>query len=245
MRPHADGHEGAGSETKLVGGNDQFSDLLPLPQARTPPSPQRPHGAWPIPSPSATTERPRLSLAGDAAHRAVRALAARLPDAVPPAVAVPPLPPTSEVAERPVAPKLTPAEVDRRQRRERQEANAARTKRLHAMARDFVLRYPATFTEPPTPVAVGIDKSLIAAVAGLWSKKAVRYFLRLWTDRRTYLAAVASGELRRGLDGVPTEAPSERDREHAAARLAAGAAARRQTCTGSPHRLAPPPEAMQ
>ena len=40
MHPDAmTGHRGAGSETKLVGGNDQFSDLLPLPQALPAPLP--------------------------------------------------------------------------------------------------------------------------------------------------------------------------------------------------------------
>jgi sRNA-binding protein len=115
---------------------------------------------------------------------------------------------------------LTPAQAARRQQREQREANAARAERLNRLAHDLVARYPQTFTDPPVPLAIGVDKPLIAALAGIWSAKAVRHFLRFWAGRPAYVAAIAAGEPRCDLDGTPTTAPTEREREHATAAMA-------------------------
>ena len=59
----------------------------------------------------------------------------------------------------------------------------------------------------PPPLAIGIDVALIALLAGEFEAAVIARFLADWTRRPAYLAAVARGDVRRDLDGCPTECP--------------------------------------
>ena len=74
---------------------------------------------------------------------------------------------------------------------------------------------PAVFNDCPPPLAIGIDVALIALLAGEFEAAVVACFLADWTRRTPYLEALARGDVRRDLDGCPTEAPDDRAREFA------------------------------
>jgi hypothetical protein len=101
--------------------------------------------------------------------------------------------------------------------------NRAREAQWHAApsALEATLRElaPAVFNDCPPPLAVGIDGALIALVAGEFEAEVVGRFLRDWVHRPAYLAAVARGDVRRDLDGCPTEAPDAVARTFAAVLL--------------------------
>ena len=84
---------------------------------------------------------------------------------------------------------------------------------LEAMLRDLA---PAVFNDCPPPLAIGIDAALIALLAGEFEAAVIARLLADWTRRPAYLAAVARGDVRRDLDGCPTDAPQDRDRKFAA-----------------------------
>jgi hypothetical protein len=84
--------------------------------------------------------------------------------------------------------------------------------KLEALLRELA---PAAFNDCPPPLAVGIDGALIALLTGEFEAEVVSRFLRDWTRRPAYLAAVARGEVRRDLDGCPTEAPDDHARTFA------------------------------
>jgi len=187
-----------------------------------------------------------LSLTGAAAARAAAALAGRLssPPPPPPAKAPatqPPPPDGSSVTPAgysvaPAAPKppaadpapakatpprlvhksAPPEVVAENQRRDREwhAAVDAVEGRLRTLA-------PLVFTDPPPPLAVGVHGDIAGQLGAEADAAAIGGFLGRWTRRPAYIAAIAAGELRRGLDGTPTAEPTERDRESAAARLAA------------------------
>jgi hypothetical protein len=75
---------------------------------------------------------------------------------------------------------------------------------LEALLRELA---PAVFNDTPPPLAIGIDAALVALLAGEFEAELVGRFLRDWTRRPTYLAAVARGDVRRDLDGCPTNPP--------------------------------------
>jgi hypothetical protein len=101
--------------------------------------------------------------------------------------------------------------------------NQAREAEWHAApwALEAVLRElaPAVFNDQQPPLAIGIDVALITLLAGEFDASVVTRFLRDWTRRPAYLAAVARGDLRRDLDGCPAGAPDDRARTFAAALL--------------------------
>jgi hypothetical protein len=91
------------------------------------------------------------------------------------------------------------------------EWHAARTA-LEAMLRELAR---AVFNDQPPPLAVGIDAALVALLAGGFEPEVIGRFLRDWTHRAAYLAAVARGDARRDLDGHHAGAPDDRARAYA------------------------------
>ena len=75
------------------------------------------------------------------------------------------------------------------------------------------------FNDCPPPLAIGIDGALIALLAGEFDASTIGRFLADWTRRATYLEAVGRGDVRRDLDGCPTDAPTDSARTFAAALL--------------------------
>jgi hypothetical protein len=75
---------------------------------------------------------------------------------------------------------------------------------LEAMLRELA---PAVFNDAPPPLAIGVGAVLIALLAGEFEAGMVSRFLADWTRRRAYLEALARGDVRRDLDGCPTDAP--------------------------------------
>jgi hypothetical protein len=66
---------------------------------------------------------------------------------------------------------------------------------------------PLAFKDCPPPLAIGIDDALIGLLVDEFDAEVVSRFLRDWVRRPAYLAAVARGDVRRDLDGCPTEIP--------------------------------------
>jgi sRNA-binding protein len=82
-------------------------------------------------------------------------------------------------------------------------------------------RWPATFTQPPRPLAIGIYYALRDAEPDT-SATTVNAVLRLWTSAQRYQRALASvGAVRVGLDGTPTEPVSPAHQTTAGARFKA------------------------
>ena len=89
--------------------------------------------------------------------------------------------------------------------------------RVEARLRELL---PSLFGTAPEPLAIGIDRPLVKLLAGEFDKTTISHFLRDWTGRPAYLAAIARGEYRRDLDDHPTEQPTANARQWAAIRLA-------------------------
>jgi sRNA-binding protein len=77
---------------------------------------------------------------------------------------------------------------------------------LEALLRELA---PLVFNDSPPPLAIGIDAALIAVLADEFGAEVISRFLADWTRRPAYLAAVARGEVRRDLDGCPTDVPDD------------------------------------
>jgi hypothetical protein len=84
---------------------------------------------------------------------------------------------------------------------------------LEAMLRELA---PAVFNDSPPPLAIGTGAVLVALLAGEFEAGMVSRFLADWTRRRAYLEALARGDVRRDLDGCPTDVPDEDARVFAA-----------------------------
>ena len=167
--------------------------------------------------------RPRLTLIGDAADRAARALAGRRSGAAvaamtwPAAQPPPPTPMSPTPAETLPLPKATrPAEV-KRPRFVHQPADAEtiawnqahawpngwrreRRKKAHAEAVVDMLATrlrdmaPLVFGDEAVPLKVGIHHDIAADLTGAADKETIRRFLQRWTRRNGYLRAIARGE---------------------------------------------------
>jgi hypothetical protein len=87
---------------------------------------------------------------------------------------------------------------------------------LEAMLRELV---PAVFNDQPPPLAIGVDGALTALLAGEFEAAVIGRFLADWTRRTLYLEAVARGDVRRDLDGCPTDVPADSARDFAAVLL--------------------------
>jgi hypothetical protein len=183
----------------------------------------------------------KLTLPADRAGRAQEALASRLPAGVlapapSPAPALHPktltalkrlkpatAKPQAEVTPVPPEPELTEAERAKR-RHQAAELNAqyeARQRRIRGIAEvEAAARtlWPNAFTDPPTPLALGVDRAFMAERR--WPVVICKTFLHRWLNRPAYLRAVADGVCRVNLAGEPTEPPEPSHRKHAAEKLA-------------------------
>ena len=207
MRAPADGQERAGLVRKSVGGTERFSES-PAPLQALSPQPSR----------------PRLSLAGDAADRAARTLAERVPPPPPRAKAQDAPPPSAEATPPQPTPqpaKLSPEAAAERQQREQRAAAKARCAALTGLERRLRADAPAAFCDPPPPLKIGIDRDIAELLAGEVSKKTLGRFLVRWTGRAGYLRAVAGGGARYDLDGQAAGEVTADQRETAVAALAA------------------------
>jgi len=100
---------------------------------------------------------------------------------------------------------------------------------------EFKKRVDATLTifreqepwEPHQPLMLGISKALREAFPEL-DKRHIGCALGHYTSSLQYLRALAHGQPRLDLDGVPGDPPSEEDRQAAAEQLAEQLAAREQ-----------------
>jgi hypothetical protein len=111
-----------------------------------------------------------------------------------------------------------PADPETLAHNQRKEAEwHAGTARVETMLRELA---PQVFGDAPVPLAIGIFTALKVLLAGEADNTAVSRFLRDWTSRPAYLAALARGDVRRGLDGEPTGEPTANQRQFALARLA-------------------------
>jgi hypothetical protein len=97
---------------------------------------------------------------------------------------------TVSVAAQPRSKRLAAAAADQADRK-------AQNKRIQAILQ---ARWPHLFTYAQ-PLAIGIWIPLSAAVEEEISKKELRKFLRWWTRRPPYLAAIERGVRRLNLDG--------------------------------------------
>ena len=99
--------------------------------------------------------------------------------------------------------------------------------RIEALAATLCERWPALFTEPLRPLAVGTCERIEAAL-GLddAGRRALRDILARHTNRAAYHQGVIEGRERIGLDGSDAGAPESRHIEHAREALAEMAARR-------------------
>jgi ProP effector len=81
--------------------------------------------------------------------------------------------------------------------------------------------YPVAFARVPVPLAIGIDKQIIAAALDDCPADVLHHALHHWTRSDLYLAILAAGGARYGLDGTPQGEVSEADRTAASTDLAA------------------------
>lgn len=112
------------------------------------------------------------------------------------------------------APVPTKAPLSRRQlRNQRRAENDAIIQQLREM-------FPAGFTEPPVPLAVGLRQQLRAAIPPLATERKLRRAITWWCHSPAYLEAVAAGQERRNIDGTPSgDYPSAEHIAHARKRL--------------------------
>jgi len=79
------------------------------------------------------------------------------------------------------------------------ESNIAAARRIHAQLAE---RWPALFNEKkPVPLAIGISDALLEAMPDATAAQ-LRRALGCWCKRPRYLAALAAGADRHGLEGV-------------------------------------------
>jgi hypothetical protein len=102
-----------------------------------------------------------------------------------------PIAPTPQLQEKTKPPELTPEG--------RRRANHDRYKRVHDVLRR---RWPLVFSWA-RPLAIGIHLDVQAVLGDEVKRKDLRDFFYRWVHRDPYLAAVARGEPRVGLDGEP------------------------------------------
>jgi hypothetical protein len=143
----------------------------------------------------------------------------------------PDTPPASDAAPRPdpgppkrmVHQPADPATIAWNQAREAawhaEQAAELSATNAALIALDRLLRdlCPAVFCDPPVPLAIGIRLVLVELLAGEVDAATIAVFLRRWTGRPAYWAALAAGEMRRDLDGQPAGEPTPEQRKHAAA----------------------------
>ena len=87
-------------------------------------------------------------------------------------------------------------------------------------AQRLMERFPALFASPPKPLKLRIQADIQEQAPGVFTKQELSTFLRRYTGTTAYLAAVAKGTVRFGLDGEPSGELSEEHRRIAAEELA-------------------------
>lgn len=111
-------------------------------------------------------------------------------------------------------------------------------KRCKAEARREALAWmratwPAAFTEPPKPLAVGVHRAIQeSAVEAEIQAAVVKAALATWCNRMSYLRSVAGRGHRVTLDGAPGELVTPEQSEHARQKI------RQQQETGRRKRIA-------
>lgn len=103
------------------------------------------------------------------------------------------------------------------ERRAKDEAARTEHRRITGLLAELC---PAVFGCPPAPLAIGAHRDLAALLAGEVDSLALARFLAQWTHRKAYLRALAAGEMRRDLNGRPTEVPTPEHRRITAEALA-------------------------
>lgn len=149
------------------------------------------------------SESRRLTMADILARRA-----AQMPPQAAPVVAI--------ITPAP-APVVTPQAKPRPSRWGRARAEAG-SDTVNDLLISFPARWPASFTTPPRPLALGIHHAIRAAMNS--APLAIELALHDWTTRTLYLTALAAGGPRYGLDGQPDGTVSAPDRAAAATQLA-------------------------
>ncbi len=81
-------------------------------------------------------------------------------------------------------------------------------------------RFPALFSGAPKPLKLRIQADIQEQAPGAFTKQELATFLRRYTATTAYLAAIARGTTRFGLDGAPSGELSEEHRRIAAEELA-------------------------
>lgn len=185
--------------------------------------------------------RPRLTLAGDAADRAARALAERRAAAAVTVMAWPTLPaapPSTTPAEaKPLSEATLPAEAqpprlvhqpadpetiawNQARMAEWQAGEAEAKARAKAEMNALVARLrdlaPLVFGADVVPLKIGIHRDIPVRLVGEADKATIGRFLRRWTRRTDYLRAIAAGNMRRDLRNNPTGEPTLGQRAEAA-----------------------------
>lgn len=94
-------------------------------------------------------------------------------------------------------------------------ARAAKPARHHPLLDTLAGLYPGLFGETPKPLKRGVFEDLVAAHPEALPPEALKAAMALHTRSSRYLAAVASGQPRHGLDGTPVEPVAPEQRHHA------------------------------
>ncbi len=96
------------------------------------------------------------------------------------------------------------------------EATPEKTTDVRALLKDLQTRFDVFRNF--SPLAIGIDKQLFAALPDL-SKKAVRLAMRSHTISTRYLKEMEKGSQRFNLDGTPAGEVTDENRQHAGEQL--------------------------
>jgi ProP effector len=120
-----------------------------------------------------------------------------------------------------------PADPETLAHNQRKEAEwHAGPARVESLLRDLA---PQVFGDPPVPLAIGVFAALNELLADESDDATIGRFLRSWTSRPAYLAALARGDVRRDLDGEPSGEPTDDQRQFELVRLARVSPARAKT----------------
>jgi len=89
---------------------------------------------------------------------------------------------------------------------------------------DLQIHFPAVFSNPPKPLAIGIDRDIAAALVHVGSEYGtadLNAALARWTSQPACLRAITLGLPRVDLTGQPVSLPTPSERRDAAKKLAA------------------------
>jgi len=95
-----------------------------------------------------------------------------------------------------------------------QQSSIRRRERIEAILAEWQARWPAVFTKS-VPLAIGISRCIKEQLSGQFPKRDIGITLHYWTNRNSYLRAVARGVPRRNLDGSEAGVPTTEVQEEA------------------------------